>query len=148
LLALLPLNHLRRGVVVVSATLVILPLLAMTLVFLTPLPNGAVALTWSYAPGLFLPSLGVLRAMLAWPPRVSWTITLATVVALFVLIALMPHADSLVTLERETGVTHPGLLGDDVAASWDLLARPVIFTLGLALIGSLLRPLLAGVADH
>jgi hypothetical protein len=143
---LVPFGFNRAGsVTTASVLLALLPTIAVVATFTEPLPSGQSALTWTYDAGLAFASLGALIATLTLRPWVSWLVIIGGIILpLTLLIALMPHAASLVGLDLAGGIvsSHWSRLHQQLYVMYDFLFRPFLLIVLLGLVGARLRSLM------
>jgi hypothetical protein len=143
IMLLIPLGCNRAGAVsTASVILTLLPTVALVATFIQPLPSGQSVLTWTYDAGLAFACLGALIATLAFRPSIAWgLIGIGIILPLSVLVAIMPHAPSLVGLDVAGGVipSYWSPQHQDLYALYDFLFRPFLLTVLLGLVGMWMR---------
>jgi hypothetical protein len=143
LMLLVPLGCNRAGAVnTASVILTLLPTIALVATFIQPLPSGQSGLTWTYDAGLAFAGLGALIATLAFRPSIAWgLIGIGIILPLSALVAVMPHASSLVGLDVAGGIipSYWSSQHQDLYALYDFLFRPFLLTVLLGLVGMWMR---------
>ncbi|PWT72534.1 MAG: hypothetical protein C5B60_09450 [Chloroflexi bacterium] len=133
----------RAGAVTIaSIILTLLPTVALVATFIQPLPSGQSALTWTYDAGLAFAGLGALIATLAFRPRIAWClIVMGIILPLSLLVAVMPHAPSLVGLDVADGIipSYWSSQHQELYALYDFVFRPFLLAALLGLIGMWMR---------
>jgi hypothetical protein len=143
IMLLIPFGCNRAGAVTTASILLtLLPTVALVATFTQPLPSGQTALTWTYDAGLAFAGLGALVSTLAFRPWAAWFLIGAGIILpLSLLIALMPHAPSLIGLDVAGGIipSHWSARHQEQYVLYDFLFRPFLLIVLLGLTGTRMR---------